>query len=109
MPKKTPVVRITSAEADTVVNLSQWFNTIYVYKDAVDSYIVGDSRVPLLRTLPIRGNHGNTIYDRFTNIHYVLLLSISFGMTDIDILVDIGRRVSFKYCVVTLTTYSKPY
>ena len=40
-------------EANTVVNMHQGFDTIYVYTDVVESRIVGDSLVPLLRCLPI--------------------------------------------------------
>ena len=45
-------------EANTVVNMNQGFDTIYVYTDVVESRIVGDSLVPLLRCLPVRGGHG---------------------------------------------------
>ena len=72
-PETTTVDSLYSfrQEANTVVNMNQGFDTIYVYTDVVESRIVGDSLVPLLRCLPVRGGHGATVSDRFTNVHYV--------------------------------------
>ena len=72
--------------------MTQGFDTIYVYTDVVESRIVGDSIVPLLCSLPIRGN----------NIHYVTLLRNKFGTISIDIRDDIGRSVPFEYGKVTV-------
>ena len=60
-------------EADDVVNMTQGFDTLYVYTDIVESRIVGDTLAPLLRALPISGRHGDRVSDRFTNVHYVPL------------------------------------
>ena len=92
-------------EANTVVNMHQGFDTIYVYTDVVESRIVGDSLVPLLRCLPVRGGHGATVSDRFTNVHYVPLLRKEFGTIEVDIRDDTGRRVPFEYGRVTVTLH----
>ena len=92
-------------EADTVVNMNQGFGTIYLYTDVVESRIVGDSFVRLLRSHPVRGTNGTTITYRFTNIHYVFLLHMEFGTIEIDIRDDIGRPVSFEYGTVTVTLH----
>ena len=92
-------------EATTAVNMNQGFDTIYVYTDVVESRIVGDSLVPLLRCLPVRGGHGVTVSDRFTNVHYVPLLRKEFGTTEVDIRDDTGRRVPFEYGRVTVTLH----
>ena len=74
-PKETPDGPYTyRKEAEHVVQMDQGFDTIYVYTDVVESRIVGDSVAPLLRALPVGGRHGETVSDRFTNIHYVPLL-----------------------------------
>ena len=86
-----------------MVNMNQGFDTIYLYTDVVESRIVGDSLVPLLRCLPVRGGHGATVSDRFTNVHYVPLLRKEFGTIEVDIRDDTGRRVSFEYGRVTVT------
>ena len=72
-------------EANDVVNMTQGFNTLYVYTDIVESRIVGDTLAPLLRALPISGRHGDILSDRFTNIHYVPLLCSTFHSIEVDI------------------------
>ena len=66
-------------EADDVVNLTQGFDTLYVYTDIVESRIVGDTLAPLLRALSISGRHGDRVSARFTNVHYVPLLCSNFN------------------------------
>ena len=92
-------------EEDNVVDMDQGFDTIYVYTDVVESRIVGDSLAPLLRSLPVGGNHGAAVYDRFTNIHYVPLLYAHFKSTEINIRDDTGRFVPFEYGKVIVTLH----
>ena len=105
-PKETPDGTYTyRKEAEHVVQMDQGFDTIYVYTDVVESRIVGDSFAPLLRALPVGGSHGETVSDRFTNIHYVPLLYSHFKSIEIDIRDDTGRRVPFEYGRVTVTLH----
>ena len=92
-------------EADDVVNLTQGFDTLYVYTDIVESRIVGDTLAPLLRALPISGRHGDRVSARFTNVHYVPLLRSNFSSIEVDIRNDMGRRVPFEYGRVTVTLH----
>ena len=92
-------------EADNVVDMAQGFDTIYTYTDVVESRIVGDSLARLLRSLPVGGSHGATVYDRFTNIHYVPLLYAHFKSIEINIRDDTGRFVPFEYGKVTVTPH----
>ena len=71
-------------DAENVVHMDQGFDTIYVYTDVVESLIVGDSLDPLLRALSVRGSHGATVSDRFTNIHYVPVLYSPFHSIEMD-------------------------
>ena len=105
-PKETPDGPYTyRKEAEHVVQMDQGFDTIYVYTDVVESRIVGDSVAPLLRALPVGGRHGETVSDRFTNIHYVPLLYSHFKSIEMDIRDDTGRRVPFEYGRVTVTLH----
>ena len=105
-PKEPPDGPYTyRKEAEHVVQMDQGFDTIYVYTDVVESRIVGDSVAPLLRALPVGGSHGETVSDRFTNIHYVPLLYSQFKSIEIDIRDDTGRRVPFEYGRVTVTLH----
>ena len=92
-------------EADDVVNLTQGFDTLYVYTDIVESRIVGDTLAPLLRALPISGRHGDRVSARFTNVHYVPLLCSTFNSIEVDIRNDMGRRMPFEYGRVTVTLH----
>ena len=92
-------------EADDVVNMTQGFNTLYVYTDIVESRVVGDTLAPLLRALPITGHHGDILSDRFTNIHYVPLLRSTIHSIEVDVRDDMGRRVPFEYGRVTVTLH----
>ena len=85
--------------------MTHGLDTIYVYTDVVESRIVGDSLVSLLRTLSISGRHGDTVSDRFTNIHYVPLMYSHFHSIEVDIRDDTGRRVPFEYGRVTVTLH----
>ena len=85
-----------------MVDMDQGFDTIYVYTDVVESRIVGDSLAPLLRSLPVGGSYGATVYDRFTNIHSVPLLYAHFKSIEINIRDDTGRFVPFEYGKVTV-------
>ena len=78
---------------------------VYVYTDVVESRIVDDSLVPLLQCLPVRGGHGATVSDCFTNVHYVPLLRKEFGTIELDKRDDTGRRVPFEYGRVTVTLH----
>ena len=92
-------------EAPDVVNMTQGFNTLYVYTDVVESRIVGDSLAPLLRSIPISGHHGDSVSERFTNVHYIPLLRSNFHSIEVDIRDDMGRRVPFEYGRVTVTLH----
>ena len=88
-----------------MVNLTQGFDTLYVYTNIVESRIVGNTLAPLLRPLPIRGRNGDRVSARFTNVHYVPLLYSHFDSIEVDIRDDMGRRVPFEYGRVTVTLH----
>ena len=92
-------------EAPNVMDLTQGFNTLYVYTDVVESCIVGDTLAPLLRSIPISGRHGDRVSERFTNVHYIPLLRSNFHSIEVDIRDDMGRRVPFEYGRVTVTLH----
>ena len=77
-------------EADDVVNMTQGFDTLYLYTDIVESR---------------SGHHGDRVSARFTNVHYVPLLRSNFTSIEVDIRNDMGRRVPFEYGRVTVTLH----
>ena len=79
--------------------------SIYIYCNIVQPQIVGNTMVPLLRTIPVSGNSGDVITKTFTNIQYVPVRTKSFE--DIEILsrTDTGDPVPFERGKVIATLY----
>ena len=90
-------------EADSVMNMTQGLDSLYVYTDDVESRIVGDSLVSLLRIVPIQGAHGRTISKHFNNAQYLPLLRKDFGTIEIVIRDDTGHALPFERGKVTVT------
>ena len=72
-------------ERDSAVDMNQGFESLYVYTNVVESRVVGDSLVPLLRIVPIQCEHGHTISRHFEHVQYFPLLHKEFGTIEIDI------------------------
>ena len=92
-------------EGDSVVDMKQGFESLYVYTNVVESRVVGDSLVPLLRIVPIQGEHGHTISRHFEHVQYLPLLRKEFGTIEIDIRDDTGHAVPFERGKVTVTLH----
>lgn len=83
--------------ADFVMDLDRGLHTFFIYSDIVESQLVGDSHVPLLRTIAVTGRNGEVVSHSFDNIHYVALSRSTFQELLIHISDDTGRRVPFQY------------
>ena len=92
-------------EGDAVVDMNQGLDTLYGYTDVVESHIIGDSLMPLLRIVPIYQLHGMTISRHFENVQYISLLLKEFGMILFAISYHTGRPVSFQRSKVTVTLH----
>ena len=64
----------TAREADSVVDMAQGFYSFYVSTNVVESRVVGDSVVPLLRAVPLEGKHGDVVSKSFDNVQYIPVL-----------------------------------
>ena len=78
---------------------------IYVYCNIVQPQIVGNTMVPLLRTIPVSGNSGDVITKTFTNIQYVPVQTKSFEDIEILLRTDTGDPVPFERGKVIATLY----
>ena len=74
-----------------VVDVNQGFYSLYVYCNLIEPWLVGDSRAPLLRIVPIEGHGGQMITKTYQHIHYLPLLQKHFRTIEIDIKKDIGE------------------
>ena len=95
----------TAREADSVVDMAQGFYALYVYTNVVESRVVGDSVVPLLRIVPLEGKHGDVVSKNFDNVQYITVLHREFTTIEIDIRDDAGRHVPFERSRVTVTLH----
>ena len=85
----TDIVR----EADSVVDMSRGFESLYVYTNVVEPGVVGDSLVPLPRIVPLSGRQCDTVSKTFQKTQYVPVLCKEFSTIEIDIRDDTGRPV----------------
>lgn len=79
------------------VDLKGGFYSLYVYCDLISNQIVGNSLVPLLRTVTIEGGHEDTINAVFTSPHYIPLSKREFDSIEIKINDDQNQPVKFNY------------
>ena len=95
---------LKSKESPYVADL-HCITSIYVYCNIVQPQIVGNTIVPLLRTIPVSGNSGDVITKTFTNIQYVPVQTKSFEDIEILLRTDTGDPVPFERGKVIATLY----
>ena len=71
----------------------------------IDPTVVGDFKVPLLRSVNIDGRKGLIVSRIYQNIQYVPLHRKQFDTIEIDIRDDVGRKVPFERGKVIVTLY----
>ena len=80
-------------------------DSLYVYCDIIESRIVGDVLAPLLRVIPVKGKHGETILKSYENVHYVPLQRKTFQTMEIDIRDRTGKAVPFERGTLSVTLH----
>ena len=80
---------------------------LYIYCNILESTFVGDSCVPLLRTVAIEDIPGKYIHKEFTNIHYVKLLHEFIPHIEIRLCDDIGDNIKFEWGKVIIKLHFK--
>jgi len=85
-------------------DINRSFATMFVYCDVVRESIVGNTTVPLLRTLNVEGRYGDIIQKTYHTPIYVPLQRSYFDSIEINIRDDTGRLVPFESgkAIVTL-------
>jgi len=97
-------------EGQYVVDTRRGFYAIYVYCDAIQPRVVGDTLSPLLQVLPIKGKHGDIIWLSYANVQYHPVKCTDISDIHIDIRTDSGENVAFERgkVVATLALRRKP-
>ena len=78
-------------------DLTAGFNTIFVYSDIVQPQVVGNTLVPLLRTVPTEGKYGDSVDRVFLAPHYIPLRTKTINSVEIAIKDDTDTPVKFNF------------
>lgn len=90
-------------------DITQGFHSLFVYSDIVEDQIVGDTKVPLLRIVPITDEKARGYQSKeFTNIIYRPVVSHQSDTIQVVIRRDDGQSVPFESGKVLLTLHFKP-
>lgn len=105
-PKNTGVLEYSAQDVQAAfpVDMKRGINSLYVYTDIIQDRIVGDSLVPLLRSVPAEGKHGSINCKEMLRVHYMPIQKKTFHTIHIYITDDTGTLVPFQggRSVVTL-------
>jgi hypothetical protein len=82
-------------------------DTHTLYCPLVESRMVGDAQVPLLRIVPVEGRDGEMITRVFDPIQYCPLLQNRFQTVEIDLRDDTGSIVPFERGRVVVTLHCR--
>jgi len=74
----------------------QRFERVYVYSSIVSERVVGDSMVPLIRSIPILDYKDEIIYRLFEKPFYVPIKNRQFDVIEMLLSDERGREISFK-------------
>ena len=87
------------------MDVKKGLNYLYVYCPLVESRMVGDAQVPLLRIVSVEGRNGEMITRVFDPIQYCPLLQKRFQTVEIDLRDDTGSIVPFERGRVVVTLH----
>ena len=93
-----------SRVADAVVDMNL-LDSLYVYCDVVEPRVVGDSLTPLLRIVPVEGEHGELVTRIYTNVHYVRVQRKTFQTLEVNIRDRTGKKVPFERGTLNVTLH----
>jgi hypothetical protein len=92
-------------ETQGEVDLNRGRRSLFVYCSLVEDSIVGDSRVPLLRSVPVKGRYGETIREVFEQAMYMPVRTNNFDQIEISINTEDGQLVPFNSGVSSVTLH----
>lgn len=88
-------------------------STMYVYCDLIEYVIVGDARVPLLRTFGMEKSSNEVVHRTFQNPLYVPVQKKHFDSIEMNIMTDAGEAMPFAFgksvAILHFRRSSNPY
>jgi hypothetical protein len=82
--------------ADLVCDLRRGFYSLFVYCDLCEPVVVGNYKVPLLKTISLQGADGELVNRIYHPIQYVSLQRKQFDTIEVNIKTDAGQTVPFQ-------------
>jgi hypothetical protein len=83
--------------SDVPVDLHRGNHSMFVYCSVVSDSIVGDKRVPLLRSFPISDKKHGIASERFTRLQYIPVKSNHFDSIEVELRNEIGQLIPFNF------------
>lgn len=92
---------------DRAVDMTEGFSSLYVYTNIVENRLVGDSLVPLLRTVPFDTGKRRSIHQwiQFQHVEYLPVINSNSDVIEINIRRDDGTLVAFEGGKVVITLH----
>jgi hypothetical protein len=84
-------------------------DALFVYCDVMEPRVVGDSLVPLLRIVPVQGEHGRQITQIYQHVHYFKVQKKKFQTIEINIRDHTGKKVSFEDGTLNVTLHFRQH
>ena len=98
-------IKIRKSKESPYVSDLRDIASIFVYCNIVQPQIVGNTSVPLLRTIAVSGKSGDVITKTFNNIQYVPVQTKSFENIETILRTVTGDSVPFEGGKVIATLY----
>ena len=102
-PLPSPITTSLSTPYSPDVQLGIY--SLYVYSDLLEAQAVGDSRVPLLRIIPVQGSHGEFITKTYERPQYFPVQKSRVDTVQVDIRDDTGELIHFESGKVVVTIH----
>lgn len=102
-PDDAPPIVARYRSADSIVDLSLRTHNLFIYTNIVKETLVGNTYMPLLRTVPtLDKNRGTYVSKNYTDPHYLPLSSNYIKHITIDIRDDQGQNIKFQSGKITV-------
>ena len=89
-------------------DISRGFHSLYVYCSVCEPQIVGDVKVPLLRTVALQGERGEHVTITYSTPHYVPVSSPQMAIIEVHIKDDMNQDVPFTSGKVVCKLHFRP-
>jgi uncharacterized protein (UPF0248 family) len=85
-----------SVRSTFVADVNRGIKNLFIHCNIIESQLVGDLYVPLLRTIAVRGKTNEVVSESFANIHYVRIERSTFQEIELHITDETGANVTFE-------------